>query len=190
VVLLEFWLGLTVRYRLSRRHRIESPSVCLVRDLLRGGSLRLDHFPFAFWPGSEGPVSVSAFTARRFRSASRSRAPFGGRFRLAEINTQDFPALMSSSSRRSSSGVQWPWRRWATIISSLSALARPVGDRHFPHISTSRLVDRVSRLLVTAASIRPRISPGSHLQRIGDATPSPPRPGPIRGLGEVCPFRP
>jgi hypothetical protein len=43
VVLLEFWLGLTVRYRLSRRHRIESPSIGLVRDLLFGGSLRFDH---------------------------------------------------------------------------------------------------------------------------------------------------
>jgi hypothetical protein len=52
VVFLEFWLGLTVRYRLSRRHWIESPSTGLVCDLLRGGSLRLHHFPFAFSPSS------------------------------------------------------------------------------------------------------------------------------------------
>jgi hypothetical protein len=43
MVLLESWLCLTVRYRLSRRHGIESPSIGLVRDLLRGGSLRFDH---------------------------------------------------------------------------------------------------------------------------------------------------
>jgi hypothetical protein len=34
VVCLEFWLGLTVRYRLPRRQRIESPSIGLVSDLL------------------------------------------------------------------------------------------------------------------------------------------------------------
>jgi hypothetical protein len=43
VVLLEFWLGLTVRYRLSRRHRIECPSIGFVHNLLLGGSLRFDH---------------------------------------------------------------------------------------------------------------------------------------------------
>jgi hypothetical protein len=50
VVLLEFWLGLTVRYRLSRHHRIESPSIGFVRNLLLGGSLRFDNLLFAFSP--------------------------------------------------------------------------------------------------------------------------------------------
>src|ERR1700721_453103 len=39
VVLLEFRLGLTVRNRLPGCHRIESPSIGLIRDLLFGGSL-------------------------------------------------------------------------------------------------------------------------------------------------------
>jgi hypothetical protein len=39
VVLLEFWLDLTVRNRLPGCHRIESPSIGLIRDLLLGGSL-------------------------------------------------------------------------------------------------------------------------------------------------------
>jgi hypothetical protein len=50
VILLEFWLGLTVRYRLSRRQRIESPSIGFVRDLSCGGSLRFDHLAFTFSP--------------------------------------------------------------------------------------------------------------------------------------------
>ena len=41
VVRLEFWLGLIVRYRLPQRHRIESPSIGLLRDLLLGPSLGL-----------------------------------------------------------------------------------------------------------------------------------------------------
>src|SRR5882757_11470767 len=46
---LEFWLGLAVRYRLPRRKRVESPSLELVRKLLLGRPLRLDHslFPFS-----------------------------------------------------------------------------------------------------------------------------------------------
>src|ERR1019366_8391746 len=52
VVRLEFWLGLTVRYRLPRRQRTESPSIGLVRDLLLGGSLRFEHLAFAFSPSS------------------------------------------------------------------------------------------------------------------------------------------
>jgi hypothetical protein len=52
VILLEFWLGLTVRYRLSRRQRIERPSLGLVRDLLFGGSFRFDHLAFTFSPRS------------------------------------------------------------------------------------------------------------------------------------------
>ena len=46
MVLLEFWLGLTIRYRLSPRQRIESLSSDLVRDLSLGGSLRFDHLAF------------------------------------------------------------------------------------------------------------------------------------------------
>src|SRR5882757_2972340 len=52
VVCIEFWLGLAVRYRLPRRKRVESPSLELVRNLLLGGSLRLDHLLFPFIPSS------------------------------------------------------------------------------------------------------------------------------------------
>src|SRR3989441_13266846 len=46
VVCMEFWLGLAVRYRLPRRKRVESPSPELVRNLLLGRPLRLDHLLF------------------------------------------------------------------------------------------------------------------------------------------------
>src|SRR5256886_9761829 len=46
VVCMEFWLGLAVRYRLPRRKRVESPSLELVRNLLLGRPLRLDHLLF------------------------------------------------------------------------------------------------------------------------------------------------
>jgi hypothetical protein len=46
VVLLKCRLGLAIQYRLSRRHRIESPSIGFVRDLLLGGSLRFHHLLF------------------------------------------------------------------------------------------------------------------------------------------------
>ena len=52
VVCMEFWLGLAVRYRLPRRKRVESPSLELVRNLLLGGPLRLDHLVFPFSPSS------------------------------------------------------------------------------------------------------------------------------------------
>src|SRR5258705_11625041 len=52
VVCMEFWLGLAVRYRLPRRKRMESPSLELVRNLLLGRSLRLDHLLFPFSPSS------------------------------------------------------------------------------------------------------------------------------------------
>src|SRR5258705_9380591 len=52
VVCMEFWLGLAVRYRLPRRKRVESPSLELVRNLLLGRPLRLDHLPFPFSPSS------------------------------------------------------------------------------------------------------------------------------------------
>jgi hypothetical protein len=58
VVLLELWLGLTVRYRLSRRHRIESPSIGFVRNLLLGGSLRFDHLLFTFSPSSSSNAQL------------------------------------------------------------------------------------------------------------------------------------
>ena len=48
VVCMEFWLGLAVRYRLPRRKRVESPSLELVRNLLLGRPLRLDHLLFPF----------------------------------------------------------------------------------------------------------------------------------------------
>ena len=47
---MEFWLGLAVRYRLPRRKRVESPSLELVRNLLLGRPLRLDHLLFPFSP--------------------------------------------------------------------------------------------------------------------------------------------
>src|SRR5882757_9219091 len=50
VVCMEFWLGLAVRYRLPRRKRVESPSLELVRNLLLGRPLRLDHLLFPFSP--------------------------------------------------------------------------------------------------------------------------------------------
>jgi hypothetical protein len=50
VVRLELWLGLTVRYRLPRRQRIEGPSIGFVRDLLLDGSLRFDHLLFTLSP--------------------------------------------------------------------------------------------------------------------------------------------
>src|SRR5437879_8014264 len=46
VVCMEFWLGLAVRYRLPRRKWVESPSLELVRNLLLGRPLRLDHLLF------------------------------------------------------------------------------------------------------------------------------------------------
>jgi hypothetical protein len=49
---MEFWLGLAVRYRLPRRKRVESPSLELVRNLLLGRPLRLDHLLFPFSPSS------------------------------------------------------------------------------------------------------------------------------------------
>ena len=52
VVCMKFWLGLTVRYRLPRRKRVESPWLELVRNLLLGGPLRLDHLVFPFSPSS------------------------------------------------------------------------------------------------------------------------------------------
>jgi hypothetical protein len=52
VVCMEFWLGLAVRYRLPRRKRVESPSLELVRNLLLGRPLRLDHLLFPFSPRS------------------------------------------------------------------------------------------------------------------------------------------
>jgi hypothetical protein len=76
------------------------------------------HFPFAFSPDSTGPLSKSAFFARRRRYASRSRMVFADRFRLAEMNTHDFLASIKSNNRRSSSGVQLSWRRAAPLISS------------------------------------------------------------------------
>jgi AAA domain len=42
--------GLAFRYCLPRPYRIERPSIGLVRDLLFGGSLRVDHFPFSLSP--------------------------------------------------------------------------------------------------------------------------------------------
>src|SRR5437016_4127590 len=54
VVCMEFWLGLAVRYRLPRRKRVESPSLELVRNLLLGRPLRLDHLLFSFSPSSTG----------------------------------------------------------------------------------------------------------------------------------------
>jgi hypothetical protein len=41
-----------VRYRLPRRKRVESPSLELVRNLLLGRPLRLDHLLFPFSPSS------------------------------------------------------------------------------------------------------------------------------------------
>src|ERR1019366_4034188 len=48
---------------------------------------------------------------------------FTARLRFAEISTHDFPASISSSNRRSSSGVQLLARRAAPLISSLSTPA-------------------------------------------------------------------
>ena len=43
------WLGLTVRYRLPRRQRIEGgPSIDVDLDLLLGELLRFDHLLFTF----------------------------------------------------------------------------------------------------------------------------------------------
>ena len=53
---MEFWLGLAVRYRLPRRKRVESPSLELVRNLLLGRPLRLDHLLFPFSPQLYKPV--------------------------------------------------------------------------------------------------------------------------------------
>jgi hypothetical protein len=50
VVLLEFWLGLAIRYRLPRHKRMKRPSIGLVRDLLLRGSLRFDHLVLALQP--------------------------------------------------------------------------------------------------------------------------------------------
>src|SRR2546425_7707973 len=70
VVCMEFWLGLAVRYRLPRRKRVESPSLELVRNLLLGRPLRLDHLFFPFSPSStsrrmatERPVSFAVAQA-------------------------------------------------------------------------------------------------------------------------------
>jgi hypothetical protein len=49
---MKFWLGLAVRYRLPRRKRVEGPSLELVRNLLLGRPLRLDHLLFSFSPSS------------------------------------------------------------------------------------------------------------------------------------------
>ena len=60
VVLLEFWLGLTVRYRLSSPQRVKSPSIGFVGNLLLSGSLRFEHLLFAFNPNPTGRRMTSA----------------------------------------------------------------------------------------------------------------------------------
>jgi hypothetical protein len=59
---MEFWLGLAVRYRLPRRKRVESPSLELVRNLLLGRPLRLDHLLF---PSAEAIAGGGWLTAAR-----------------------------------------------------------------------------------------------------------------------------
>jgi hypothetical protein len=73
VVCMEFWLGLAVRYRLRRRKRMESPSLDLVRNLLLGGPLRLDHFAFRLQP--ELNQAADGFRAARLVILHRSRMP-------------------------------------------------------------------------------------------------------------------
>jgi hypothetical protein len=63
VVRLELWLGLTVRYRLPRRQRIEGPSIGFVRDLLLGGSHRFDHLLSTFSPGEGFANQMGACSA-------------------------------------------------------------------------------------------------------------------------------
>src|SRR5258705_11982396 len=77
VVCMEFWLGLAVRYRLPRRKRGESPSLELVRKLLLGRPLRLDHLLFSFSPSStsrrmaSGLVGTSSYLHRQSSTCLR-----------------------------------------------------------------------------------------------------------------------
>jgi hypothetical protein len=56
-------------------------------------------FVFAFNVGAAGPLWNSAFINWRARYARRLRALLAGGLRFAEINTHDFPASTSLSSR-------------------------------------------------------------------------------------------
>src|SRR2546425_12733118 len=70
VVCMEFWLGLAVRYRLPRRKRVESPSIELVRNLLLGRPLRLDHLLFPFSPRST--------SRRKLSNIASAKTPISG----------------------------------------------------------------------------------------------------------------
>src|SRR3984957_4512395 len=89
VVRLELWLGLTVRYRLPRRQRIEGPSIGFVRDLLLDGSLPFDHLHFTFRPSSTKGGGPSL-------KYTREAAPKG-----------DGSLTKSDSGRRKAAGVDW-----------------------------------------------------------------------------------
>jgi hypothetical protein len=59
VVFLKLGFGLAFRNCLPRQYRIEGPSIGLVLELLFGGPLRFDHFPFTFSPSRRLAASTS-----------------------------------------------------------------------------------------------------------------------------------
>src|SRR6266403_2652069 len=76
----------------------------------------LVHFPFAF------------------SSFRRIRMDFTGRLRFAETNTKDLPASISSSSRRSSLGVQFVPRCCTAIGLRFFAFSRRPGNNRWPSL--------------------------------------------------------
>lgn len=150
MVRLELWLGLTVRYRLPRRQRIEGPSIGFVRDLLLDGSLRFDHLLFTFSPrgalvirpnqmgacSAASPAGVSLISdlwppPRRSihpKSASRLRAPA-----VAAIGS--LATIFQSPALRYCMTCRWLARTrrsafWLIISPSPSARARQAGGWH------------------------------------------------------------
>jgi hypothetical protein len=97
VVLLEFWFGLTVRYRLSRHHWIESPSIGLVRDLLLGHPLRFDHYSFI--TPADFFALASIIPIRRFPYECRAEA-VGQRIIADQVRSSN--PIMPISERRGS----------------------------------------------------------------------------------------
>jgi hypothetical protein len=95
VVFLEFWIGLAVRYLLPRRQRVECPAFSLMRDLLLGGPLRLDHLAFAFSPSSTRRRMasdklglsdwLSAHRTTDARIVGEARKPMSGSFPVAGL---------------------------------------------------------------------------------------------------------
>gem|GEM_PF-4697717 len=76
MIFLKFWFGLVVRYRLSRRQRIERPSFSLVRHLIRSRFFLFAH-RFTLSPRGQNLINHPLLSRRQVRPYAWS-TPRGG----------------------------------------------------------------------------------------------------------------